>query len=375
MDRTSLSEDLTVPAPATTTRNGQALSGPRFSIAIPVRNDARWLAGAIESVLAQTYPNWELVIGDNASTDDIADVLAPYRDSRVRYHFFEKEVGLAANHNRTISLCVNDWVQTMGADDRLLPHCLERMVERAERAARQGNPLVSIVGACERVDAQGQPADIGHLDRVRYRPVPIQCIPDGVYSGTSWLRVNAAPGVMPWMMGSVAMSREMLTEIGGFRAEMELCGDLELVLRLGAYGPVAYIDEPLMRYTVRDDSSTHEELREHVKRHRSMVQSGSAWLSAIQTHELFRPVGRGERAVIYAAIARSFLQRALRHRTERVGQGRWGSVLDVMRAIRFSPAAVLGSWRVLVALAAIFAPSSTLKRASTLSHRFGVVVI
>jgi hypothetical protein len=52
---------------------------------------------------------------------------------------------------------------------------------------------------------------------------------------------------------------------------------------------------------------------------------------------------------------------------------RWGSALAVMRAARFSPRVVFGSWRVLVALTAIFAPGSALEPASTLSHRFGGV--
>jgi glycosyltransferase involved in cell wall biosynthesis len=57
-------------------------AGARISVAIPVWNDSRWLPGAIESVLAQTYQNWELVIGDNASSEDLAGIVSRYADPR-----------------------------------------------------------------------------------------------------------------------------------------------------------------------------------------------------------------------------------------------------------------------------------------------------
>jgi glycosyltransferase involved in cell wall biosynthesis len=56
----------------------------RFSVFIPVWNDARWLPGAIESLLAQTHADWELIIGDNASTEDIEGIVAGYADDRIR---------------------------------------------------------------------------------------------------------------------------------------------------------------------------------------------------------------------------------------------------------------------------------------------------
>ena len=60
---------------------------PRFSIFIPVRNGAAWIEGAIESVLAQTYTHWELIIGDNVSDDGLEAVLDRYAgDPRIRCH-------------------------------------------------------------------------------------------------------------------------------------------------------------------------------------------------------------------------------------------------------------------------------------------------
>jgi glycosyltransferase involved in cell wall biosynthesis len=349
----------------------------RFSIAIPVWNDAEWLAGAIESVLAQSYPHWELVIGDNASDQDLASVVAAYPDSRIRYHRWPTHVGASENHNRTMAICESEWVQVLSADDRLDPCCLEQIAQRIQQARSDPNAerLVMVVTACRRVDPSGRPTDILRADQTVYRPLQYQAIPDGVYDARAWLRVNAQPGVPPWMIGSVAIAHDLLDEVGGFRPEMGLCHDLELTMRVAAYGQVIYVDRPLLNYTVRGNSITWLLVKRHMQRGTDMVQFGSAWLSALRAHEERRRVSDDERAAIFAAISRAFLQRALLHRRASDGGGVLAAASDVLRATRYSPRTVFGSWRVLVALGAIFAPTWLLHRATALGHRYGYVVV
>ncbi|HEY2593777.1 MAG TPA: glycosyltransferase family A protein, partial [Chloroflexota bacterium] len=167
----------------------------RFSVVIPVWNDAYWLPGAIESVLRQSYQDWELVIGDNASSQDLETIVAGYHDPRIRYHRFERHVDASANHNRTMALSRYEWIQLLCADDRLHPQCLERSAARLIEATSSSKRVAMLVTACRRVDVSGQPTDIVRTDRVSYRPVQLQCIPDGLYDAERWLRVNAAPGV------------------------------------------------------------------------------------------------------------------------------------------------------------------------------------
>jgi len=98
-----------------------------FSIFIPVWNDQCWLGGAIESVLAQSYPDWELVIGDNASDEDLRSVVEAYTDPRIRYWRWPTHTDLFANFNRTMQLCSGEWLQLLSADVRLHPPCPARM--------------------------------------------------------------------------------------------------------------------------------------------------------------------------------------------------------------------------------------------------------
>jgi glycosyltransferase involved in cell wall biosynthesis len=346
-----------------------------FSIAIPVWNDGEWLGGAIESVLRQTYPHWELVIGDNSSDVDLERLVGQYSDQRIRYHRWPTHVGASENHNRTLSICRNEWVVVLSADDRFEPYCLSRQAQRIEQFAQSDTRLAMVVTACRRVDSKGQPTDILRDDYTSRRPLHFQAIPDGVYDSASWVRLNAAPGIPPWMIGSVAFPRDLLAQIGPFRPEMGLSHDLELVLRASAYGSVAYIDAPLFNYTVRGNSLTGQLVKRHIESGSEMVDFGAAWLSALRAHEARRSVSCQERALISAAIARAFLHRALLQRRAINGGGVRAAVRDVMRATMSSPRTVLGSWRFFVALGALLAPSWLLDHLTTMGHRYGFVVV
>src|SRR5581483_2444558 len=164
-----------------------------------VWNDAAWLGGAVESVLAQTYPHWELIVGDNASSDDLARLVAAYPDPRIRYHRWPTHVDTYSNFNRTALLCRNGWLQLLSADDRLLPDCLARMATRIEQVEGCGRRLAVVATRCRRVTPAGEPAE-----RAYFGSQQIKHGRDGVYSARAWLRLLAAPGMPAWNIGSVA---------------------------------------------------------------------------------------------------------------------------------------------------------------------------
>jgi len=100
----------------------------KFSITIPTYK-ARYLDEAIRSVVDQTYTDWELVIVDDCSPEDLRSIAEPYlRDSRVSYYRNDKNCGavdLVDNWNICLGYCTGDYVICIGDDDRLLPNCLE----------------------------------------------------------------------------------------------------------------------------------------------------------------------------------------------------------------------------------------------------------
>ena len=121
-------------------------SQPLVSVLTPVYNGERYLSECIESVLAQTYQNWEYCIVNNCSTDRTLEIAQTYaeRDKRIRIHNNKEFVSFSQNWNiafRQIPLS-SRYCKVVHADDWLFPECVMRMVELAE-----AHPTVAIVGA------------------------------------------------------------------------------------------------------------------------------------------------------------------------------------------------------------------------------------
>lgn len=119
---------------------------PLVSILTPVYNGAPYLEECIESVLAQTYQNWQYIIANNCSTDSTREIATRYAkaDQRIRVHDHKQFANAIENHNRSLQLSSpqSKYCKVIPADDRLLPECIDRMVALAE-----ANPSVGIVGS------------------------------------------------------------------------------------------------------------------------------------------------------------------------------------------------------------------------------------
>jgi glycosyltransferase involved in cell wall biosynthesis len=119
---------------------------PLVSIVTPVYNEAEHLAECVESVLAQTYQNWEYTIVDNCSTDGSGEIAGWYaaRDTRIRVHKNEKFVTALANFNLALRQMSqgSKYCKVVLGDDWIFPECVERMVTVAEE-----HPSIGLVSA------------------------------------------------------------------------------------------------------------------------------------------------------------------------------------------------------------------------------------
>ena len=119
---------------------------PLASVLTPVYNGELYLRECIESVLAQTYSNWEYTIVNNCSTDGTREIAEEYvrKDSRIRLCNENVLVGVIANHNRAFRTISADskYCKVVSADDFIFPDCLSKMVDLAE-----AHPSIGIVGS------------------------------------------------------------------------------------------------------------------------------------------------------------------------------------------------------------------------------------
>ena len=107
----------------------------KFSVTVPAYK-AQFLAECIDSILAQTYKNFELIIVNDASPQDLDSIVSKYDDPRIRY--YKNKVGFGAEHvvgnwNKCLEYATGDYIICMGDDDKLLPNCLEEYVKLIEK--------------------------------------------------------------------------------------------------------------------------------------------------------------------------------------------------------------------------------------------------
>jgi glycosyltransferase involved in cell wall biosynthesis len=104
---------------------------PRVSIGLPVFNGERYLARALDSLVAQDFEDFELIISDNASTDGTAEICKEYvgRDRRIRFHRNDRNIGAVGNFNRTLELSSGEYFKWAAHDDWCAPEFLTRCIE------------------------------------------------------------------------------------------------------------------------------------------------------------------------------------------------------------------------------------------------------
>ena len=135
---------------------------PLVSVITAVYNGEKYLVECIESVLAQSYQNWEYILVNNCSTDRTKDIAEHYAnaDERIRICNYEEFVHAIPNHNRALRLISPDskYCKVVCADDRIVAECLEKMIALAE-----AHPTIAMVGSYQQSEAtvrwKGLPVD------------------------------------------------------------------------------------------------------------------------------------------------------------------------------------------------------------------------
>jgi len=197
----------------------------RVSVALPTRNGMPYLREAVGSILAQTFPSFELLVIDNASTDGTAEFLATVVDPRVRSARAADGLGLVAIHALAVASTSSELVALMGHDDIAEPTRLARQV-----ALLDAEPSVDLVGTwCSMIDLDGRRIGALHYavlpDEIRARIVRNTQVP----------------------VPSMLFRRAAYDAAGGFTAESDYAFDYDLVARLARRRAVANVPEELVR--------------------------------------------------------------------------------------------------------------------------------
>ena len=129
----------------------------KFSILVPMyETKAEFAKEMIDSVLAQTYPHWELILADASESDLVQDTVSEYTDGRVKYYRLEKNAGISENTNAALQYATGDYVGLLDHDDFLTPDALFEMASCMEKAANNGKSVAFVYSDEDKCDSNGQ---------------------------------------------------------------------------------------------------------------------------------------------------------------------------------------------------------------------------
>ncbi len=141
---------------------------PNVTLVTPTRNRRHTIARAVRSVLAQTHGDWELVVVDDASTDDTAEIVRGFGDARIRYVVEREHVGVTAAKNRGLDEARGAFIGILDSDDELVPHALDTLLGALDRVDERLDAI-----SCNCVDAQTGRLTGHGLERDRWLTVPL----------------------------------------------------------------------------------------------------------------------------------------------------------------------------------------------------------
>ena len=232
----------------------------KISVVIPVRNGEKYLAQAIESVLAQTHRHLELLIIDNGSTDRSVEIMTHYarKDERIRV-LCRPDRGVAAAANRGLEEASGEWVARLDCDDIFLPEKLEKQI-----AFIRKNPDARIVGT------------LGYFINETGRVIGLVSI-DGPFTKAKFEEIVIRGETVFFIHSSTLMHRTTMLDIGGYREQFAQAEDVDLWIRMAEKGHLLLkIPEPLIKYRIHRESLTMARNAEQRRHHRWVMACTAA---------------------------------------------------------------------------------------------------
>lgn len=233
-------------------------TAPTVSVVLPAYNREASIAGAIDSVLRQSWCDLELIVVDDGSTDRTLARARSLQDPRLRVIACPRNAGPSAARNRGLAEARGAWIAFQDSDDTWLPDKLGQQMQRL-RARGMGDVAAycgMMITASTAARTTGTTADACPEDpaplrtTVRYHPPPDSRTVEGDLSTALLARSLVSTQTL-------VARREALTRIGGFDPALPALEDWDCALRLSDLGSFAFVDAPLVLQSFSDNSLTH----------------------------------------------------------------------------------------------------------------------
>ena len=215
---------------------------PEVSVIMNVRNGAATLREAIDSVLAQSFADWELVVWDDASTDGTPAIVSDYRNSRIRYLRGDRSAGLGRARDAAIRAATGTWLAFLDQDDLWLPEKL------ASQLSLAGPETGLVYGRTVAFSGARWERDYDH--RHEFADLPEGDIFETLFADSCFVS-----------MSSAMLRRSLVNALGAIPDEIETCPDYWLFLAVTASNPARAVQTVVCRYRVHSGSMSRQRAR------------------------------------------------------------------------------------------------------------------
>lgn len=239
-------------------------NSPRVSICIPTFNRADMVGCAIRSALSQTYQDIEVVVVDNASTDNIEEVVASFDDPRLRFMKNEENLGLFGNFNRCIEVAQGEFLHILHSDDYIDPDFTETCV-----AFFDEHPNVAVTFTSSITHIRDQEIEGYYAKKDMILPAP-----EGFQKLLRERCFITCPSVMT--------RKEVYQQVGKYSLEFPYSSDYYQWLKISQVLDIAYVK----------DARVHYRQGEHSESHRLLFTNPSGYLDTLKIYvQIIRDLG------------------------------------------------------------------------------------
>lgn len=242
------------------------MQNPKVSVLIPSYNYAHYLQEAIDSVLTQTFEDFELIIVDNCSTDNTEEIVQKYceQDQRVQYIKNKENIGMYRNYNQALLSASGDYIKFLNADDKFAPTLLEKFVTILDAY----EDISVITSYRQQFGLKTQIIKQLHTNRIEAQTAILFSLKNSNWIGEP----------------TTVMFRRSNLNLGLFDISLLMFADLDMWLRHLRLGDLYVIDEVLSYFRIHNEQGTAQLTSNNDKRLFNLLQYAEYRKNSILNH-------------------------------------------------------------------------------------------
>jgi glycosyltransferase involved in cell wall biosynthesis len=218
----------------------------KVSVIINCFNGEEYLKNSLESILNQSYKNWELIFFDNNSNDNSYEIFKSFNDERFKYFKSSSKVSLSQARNIAVSKCTGEWIGFCDCDDVWHKNKLEFQVEKVKSSL--DSKLALVYGKSSLI------VENNYKKKINWRKLKYNL----ELSSDELFYKLIHKNFIFW--GSVLINKKVFIELGGIDPELNQAEDFDIILKIAKRYNVSFVQEEVFSYRIHQNNLTHSQI-------------------------------------------------------------------------------------------------------------------